>query len=65
MQPNRQTPMTVVAAGKPQNRQPAATVVKPGGSNRQRDSQAGNFNEEIDAWARMALARNGFGDLPG
>ena len=65
MQPNRQTPMTVVAAGKPRNRRPAATVVKPGESNRQRDSLAGNFNEEIDAWARMAQARNGFGDLPG
>jgi hypothetical protein len=65
MQPNRQTSMTVVAAGKPRNWLPAATVVKPGKSNRQRDSLAGNFNEEIDAWARMALARNGFGDLPG
>ena len=65
MQPNRQTSMTVVATGKPRNWQPAATVVKPGKSNRQRDSLAGNFNQEIDAWARMALARNGFGDLPG
>ena len=65
MQPNRQTSMTVVATGKPRNRPSPATVVKPGKSNHQRDSLAGNFNEEIDAWARMAQARNGFGDLPG
>ena len=27
-----------------------------------RDSLSENFNEEIDAWARRALAANGFGD---
>ena len=29
---------------------------------RQRDSLSEIFNEEIDAWARHALASNGFGD---
>ena len=27
-----------------------------------RDSLSENFNMEIDAWARQALAANGFGD---
>ncbi len=29
----------------------------------QRDSLSLNFIEEIDAWARHALARSGFGDF--
>ena len=27
-----------------------------------RDSLSENFNDELDAWARRALAANGFGD---
>ena len=27
-----------------------------------RDSLSENFNNELDAWARQALASNGFGD---
>ena len=30
---------------------------------RQRESLSENFNEEIEAWARHALATNGFGDF--
>jgi len=29
----------------------------------QRDSLSENFNNEIEAWARHALAANGFGDF--
>jgi hypothetical protein len=30
--------------------------------NRDRDSLSENFNDEIEAWARHAIASNGFGD---
>ena len=30
---------------------------------RQRESLSENFNDEIEAWARHALATNGFGDF--
>jgi hypothetical protein len=30
--------------------------------NRDRDSLSENFNDEIEAWARQAIASNGFGD---
>ena len=30
---------------------------------RQRESLSENFNAEIEAWARHALASNGFGDF--
>jgi hypothetical protein len=30
--------------------------------NRDRDSLSENFNDEIEAWARQAMASNGFGD---
>ena len=29
---------------------------------RERDSLSENFNDEIEAWARHAIASNGFGD---
>jgi hypothetical protein len=29
---------------------------------RDRDSLSENFNDEIEAWARQAIASNGFGD---
>ena len=30
---------------------------------RERESLSENFNDEIEAWARHALAANGFGDF--
>ena len=57
--------LTVATGDKSLAKLPATTVVDPGESDRQCASLSQTFNEEIDAWARMAMARNGFGDLPG
>jgi hypothetical protein len=37
-------------------------IVQSRTQNRNRDSLSENFNNEIEAWARQALASNGFGD---
>jgi hypothetical protein len=37
-------------------------VVKFQRGNHDRDSLSENFTNELDAWARMAFAANGFGD---
>ena len=63
MQRNSQVPAT--APGEPDERAAKAAVVEPGRADRQRDSLSENFNAEIYTWARMAMVRNGFGDLPG
>ena len=44
---------------------PAETEVNPvSGDTRDSGSLFENFVDEIDAWARQALAANGFGDCP-
>ena len=37
-------------------------IVQNRAQNRNRDSLSENFNNEIEAWARQAMASNGFGD---
>ena len=37
-------------------------IVRSRAQNRDRDSLSENFNNEIEAWARQAIASNGFGD---
>ena len=37
-------------------------IVQSRAQNRDRDSLSENFNDEIEAWARQAMASNGFGD---
>jgi hypothetical protein len=37
-------------------------IVQSRTQNRDRDSLSENFNDEIEAWARQAMAANGFGD---
>ena len=37
-------------------------IVQSRAQNRDRDSLSENFNNEIEAWARQAMASNGFGD---
>jgi hypothetical protein len=37
-------------------------IVKLRRRNHDRDSLSENFTNELDAWARQALAANGFGD---
>jgi hypothetical protein len=38
------------------------SVVEIRRSNNARESLSENFNNELEAWARHSLARNGFGD---
>jgi len=38
------------------------TVVQQQAQNRDRDSLSEIFNSELEAWARQAMAANGFGD---
>jgi hypothetical protein len=42
--------------------QPKLEVVQERKQRSDRDSLSENFNSELDAWARQALASNGFGD---
>jgi hypothetical protein len=37
-------------------------IVQTRTQSRDRDSLSENFNNEIEAWARQAIASNGFGD---
>ena len=37
-------------------------IVQSWAQSRDRDSLSENFNDEIEAWARHAIASNGFGD---
>ena len=37
-------------------------IVQSRAQKRDRDSLSENFNTEIEAWARQAMASNGFGD---
>ena len=37
-------------------------IVQSRTQSRDRDSLSENFNNEIEAWARQAIASNGFGD---
>ena len=37
-------------------------IVQTRTQSRDRDSLSENFNDEIEAWARHAIASNGFGD---
>ena len=65
MQVDRSTRTTSPVAGEPSEKPIVAKVVEIRKRNQDHDSLSENFNKEIDAWARMATARNGFGDLPG
>jgi hypothetical protein len=42
--------------------QKTSNIVKFRRGNHDRDSLSENFTNELDAWARQALAANGFGD---
>jgi len=44
------------------NEQPDCEVIEFSRDSYQRDSLSENFVNEIEAWARHALASNGFGD---
>jgi hypothetical protein len=42
---------------------PRLEVVQDRKPDRDRESLSENFNTELDAWARQAMASNGFGDF--
>ena len=62
MNPARQKETELSAHEKDSNQTSPAEVVSIRPAMRVPESLSENFNHEIDAWARHALARNGFAD---
>ena len=62
MNPAKQDGATFADREHLSNQSPSAEVLMIRPAATQRESLSENFHDEIDAWARQALASNGFAD---